>query len=128
MSNSKLLSIESNNNLNPVFNEDIKEYSINTSNQDFEIKCVSQEENASIELSINNNSFNAVGELEANSKLLPGENKVVIKVTSEDKSNVSEYKINIQANEYTYISDLNWEASSTVGYGEFKRDKTQMEE
>ncbi|EKY27022.1 NPCBM/NEW2 domain-containing protein [Clostridium celatum] len=123
-SNATLLSLETpNNNLDPIFESNKTEYSITTSKQDFELVAVAQEENATLEISINGNKLKATNKIEINEKLVAGENLVSIKVISPDKLQEKIYNINITANEFVYLSDLNWNPESYVGYGTFNRDK-----
>ncbi|MGL5381108.1 NPCBM/NEW2 domain-containing protein [Clostridium sp.] len=124
-SNSSLLSLETpNNRLDSAFNPNEKEYTITTSKQLFELNAVSQEVGASIEVKINDKVFKGNGEVKASTNLISGINTARIKVTSEDGKNITEYIISINAIEKVYISDLDWEGTSSVGWGSFMRDKS----
>lgn len=124
-SNADLLSLDTpNNKLDQKFNPSVKEYTMTTNKQVFEFNAIAQESNAKIEVKINDSKFEGVGKVEDSAILNTGLNTARIKVTSEDESTVNEYVISINAIEEAYLSDLEWEATSTVGDGSFMRDQS----
>lgn len=123
--NAELLNIESEGNrINPVFQPNVTDYEIKTTKQELNLVVEAQELKANVEVDVNGRKTKGENKVTVNEMLPAGENSASIKVTSPDGNVEKVYNIKVIAENFAYLSDLSWESSSYVGYGDFSRDKS----
>lgn len=109
--------------LDQKFNPDVTEYTGIVTSADMEIHATAEEEDAKIQVTVNGKVQNeATGEYTGIVNVKEGANKVVVKVVSPDGTVEKEYVYDLEGSAIIYLSDLDWEANSTTGWGTLQKD------
>ncbi len=109
--------------LNNRFAADVMEYSGLATSSKASVAAIAEEADAKVEITVNGKrQAKGEGNVEATLKLKEGANTVVVKVTSPDGKDTKEYVFALEGAGIIYLSDLDWEANSTTGWGSLQKD------
>ena len=84
------------------------------------LTVTAQEADATVKVSVNGMDCSDVTSI----TLHEGTNEIVITVTSPDGANQTTYTFQLEGKSVLYLSDLDWEANSTCGWGSLTKDQT----
>ena len=84
------------------------------------LTVTAQEADATVKVSVNGMDCSDVTSI----PLHEGTNEIVITVTSPDGANQTTYTFQLEGKSVLYLSDLDWEANSTCGWGSLTKDQT----
>ena len=109
--------------LNEAFSRDNTNYTGNVFESTVNYSFVADEQNSKISVTINGTRvINYTGSANGICNLKNGNNTITVTVTSPDTANTKVYTYSLYGAAMVYISDLEYESNSTIGWGTIHKD------